>query len=72
MGVKDSAACLEGFAMLAITGRFQKRYQQTKGSVIHPLSLFHEVSFSESHTHQLTDNGTSYNATSLPVALALD
>lgn len=72
MGVKDSVSCLEGFAMLAITGHFQKQYLQTKGSVIHPLSLLHEVSFSESHTHQLTDNGTSYNATSLSIALALD
>lgn len=72
MGVKDSASCLEGFAMLAITGRFQKQYLQTKGSVIHPFSLFHEVSFSESHLHQLADNSTSYNATSFSIALALD
>lgn len=72
MGVKDSASCLEGFAMLAITGRFQKQYLQTKGSVIRPFSPFHEVSFSESHIHQLADDSTSCNATSFSIALALD
>lgn len=71
MGVRLSNL-LRRVCYVAITGPFQKQYLQTKGSIIHPLFLFHEVSFSESHMYQLTDNGTSYNATSLPIALALD